>query len=54
MLLNYSVPLIWNNKHDIVPYEYVAIFQLEQKKEKGNLKMQIRVAWKITKSDLLA
>ena len=33
MLLNYSVPLIWNNKHDIVPYEYVAIFQLEQKKQ---------------------
>ena len=32
MLLNYLMPLIWNNKDGIVPYEYFAIFQLEQKK----------------------
>ena len=44
MFLNFSVPLIWNNKDGIVPFEYVAIFQLDQKTEKGNLKMQIRVA----------
>ena len=54
MLLNYLMLLIWNNKDDIVPYKNLCIFQLQQKKQKGNLKMQIRVAWKITKYELLA
>ena len=37
MLLNYLVPLIWNNKDGIAPYEYFAIFQLEQKKQRKEI-----------------
>ena len=55
MLLNHSVPLIWSSNDGTILYENLGIFQLEQKKtEKGNLKMQISIAAKITKSELLA
>ena len=37
MLLSYLVLLIWNNKGGIVSYEYVAIFQLKQKKQKKEI-----------------
>ena len=54
MLLNHSVPLIWSSNDGTILYEDLGIFQLEQKKQKGNLKMQISIAAKITKSELLA
>ena len=37
MLLNYLVPLIWNNKDRTVPYKDLGVFQLEQKKQRKEI-----------------
>ena len=51
MLLNYLAPLIQINKDDTLPYKYLGIVQVEQKKQKENLKMQIRLLGKSAKSE---
>ena len=51
MLLNYLAPLIQINKDDTLPYKYLGIVQVEQKKQEENLKMQIRLLGKSAKSE---
>ena len=51
MLLNYLAPLIQINEDDTLPYKYLGIVQVEQKKQKENLKMQIRLLGKSAKSE---
>ena len=51
MLLNYLVPLIQINEDDTLPYKYLGIVQVEQKKQEENLKMQIRLLGKSAKSE---
>ena len=51
MLLNYLAPLIQINEDDTLPYKYLGIVQVEQKKQEENLKMQIRLLGKSAKSE---
>ena len=51
MLLNYLAPLIQINKDDTLPYKYLGIVQVEQKKQEENLKMQIGLLGKSAKSE---